>query len=375
MGRAGGRRRVGVDLTDDDHDWLFDPTRITRIDLSLDADAVATLSAERRFTRPRLEVRGDVTIDGQSVEDVEVQLRGGLGSFQRYADKPQWGLDFNALVPGRRFHGLEGLLLNNANEDPSYLADLAGMEVYRIAGSPYARVGYAQLFVNGEDNGLMVVVEPTDDRWLLRSFGVRDGNLYDGSYVVNGWAPYFLDVGEGRDTAFDLTEGEDVGGADIAPISEAVEDVRAGAPLSRVASLLNVDRLSAMLAAEWFIGNADGYGSFANNYRLWVPSNGRAWLAPWDMGSTFPEAGRDDAFWERPAGNLAELCFADAYCAADQQRRRDVLPAAIEAAGLPDALVAVRERIRTASEQDPFGVCDASRVRTAQDALLAWFGR
>ncbi len=302
---------------------------------------LGTLSAERRFARPRFEVRGDVTIDGESVEDVGIQLRGGLGSFQRYADKPQWALDFNALVPGRRFHGLEGLLLNNANEDPSYLADLAGMEVYRIAGSPYARVGYAQLFVNGEDKGLMVVVEPTDDRWLVRSFGGREGNLYDGTYVFNGWSPYFLDVGEGRDAAFDLKEGEDVGSADIAAISAAVEAVRAGAPLSRVASVVDLERLSAMLAAEWFIG----------------------------------AAGRDDAFWDRPTGNLADLCFAEADCAADQQRRRDVLPAAIEAAGLPDALVTVRERIRAAAEQDPLGVCDATRVASAQDALLAWFGR
>jgi spore coat protein CotH len=266
-------------------------------------------------------------------------------------------------------------MLNNANEDPSYLADLAGMQVYRIAGSPYARVGYAQLFVNGEDKGLMVVVEPTDDRWLVRTFGGRDGNFYDGTYVYNGWTPYFLDVGEGLDAAFDLKEGEDVGGADLAPISGAVEAARAGAPFAQVASVVDVDRLSAMLAAEWFIGNADGYGSFANNYRLWVPSRGRALLAPWDMGSTFPDEGRDEALWDSPAGNLAELCFADAECAADQQRRRDALPAAIEDAGLPDALVAARDRIRTAAEQDPRGVCDATRVATAQDALLAWFGR
>ncbi len=44
-------------------------------------------------------------------------------------------------TPGRRFHGLEGLLLNNANEDASTLADLAWLEVYRIAGFSYARVG------------------------------------------------------------------------------------------------------------------------------------------------------------------------------------------------------------------------------------------
>jgi hypothetical protein len=50
------------------------------------------------------------------------------------------------------------------------------------------------------------------------------------------------------------------------------------------------------------------------------------------------------------------------------------LPAAVEEAGLPDTLIAVRDRIRTAAEQDPLGIWDATRVATAQDALLARFG-
>lgn len=35
----------------------------------------------------------------------------------------------------------------------------------------------------------MVVVAPTEDRWLIRTFGGRDGNLYDGTCVYNGWSP------------------------------------------------------------------------------------------------------------------------------------------------------------------------------------------
>lgn len=363
------------DLTDDDNDWLFDPTHVSRIDLALDDDAVAALSAERLFSRPRLEVRGNVTIDGQLLADVGVQLRGGLGSFQRWDGKPQWGLDFNLFREDQRFHGLEGLALNNADEDPSYLKDLAGMEVYRLAGSPYARVGYAQLFVNDVDKGLMIVVEPTDDRWMRRSFGRADGNLYDGTYAFNGWTPYFLDVGDGRDEAFDLLEGEDVGSADIGVVSAAVEATRTDGALSRISALVDLPTLSAMLAAEWFIGNADGYGSFANNYRLYLPTGSRAVLAPWDMGATFPPEGRDDTLWERPNGNLADLCFADAACAADQRARRDALTDAVATSPLPDTLVAVREHIRAAAEGDPVGVCDAARVSEAQDGVLAWFGR
>jgi spore coat protein CotH len=275
----------------------------------------------------------------------------------------------------QRFHGLEGLALNNADEDPSYLKDLAGMEVYRLAGSPYARVGYAQLFVNGLDKGLMLVVEPTDDRWMRRSFGRTDGNLYDGTYAFNGWTPYFLDVGDGRDEAFDLLEGEDVGAADIGVLSAAVEATREDGDLARVSALLDVHALSALLAAEWFIGNADGYGSYSNNYRLYLPSGGRAVLAPWDMGATFPPDGRDDTLWERPNGNLAELCSLDPACGADQDARRDALVETVAASDLPDTLVAVRAHIRAAAEGDPVGVCDAARVAEAQEGLLAWFNR
>lgn len=84
-----------------------------------------------------------------------------------------------------------------------------------------------------------------------------------------------------------------------------------------------------------------------------MPSQVRAWLAPWDMGSTFPGAGRDEAFWDSTAANLAKFCFADADCTDGQQRRRDALPAAVEEARLPDVLVTARERTASRPSRPP----------------------
>ena len=86
-------------------------------------------------------------------------------------------------------------------------------------GIPTSRTGYAQLFVNGEDYGLYLVVESQDDRWLKRNFEDRSGNLYDGKYVYSGYWPTIVDFGKGLDHWFDLEEGEDVDFEDIGTIS------------------------------------------------------------------------------------------------------------------------------------------------------------
>lgn len=132
-------------------------------------------------------------------------------------------------------------------------------------------------------------------------------------------------------------------------------------------------RLHATLAAEWYLGNADGCGSFSNNNRLYLPPDGPAVLTPWDMGSAFPEEGRDEALWDEPAGNLAALCFADADCLREQEARRAGLEETVREAGLAEGAAAVRTRIRTAAERDPWGACDPDAVQSAQARVLEWF--
>ena len=358
----------------DDAAWLFDPLHHTsRIDLTLDADAVEILRAERPFAEARFEVPGHATIDGEEVGAVGLRLRGGLGSFQRFDKKPEWRIDFNEVQEGRRFYGLEALDLNNADEDPSYLADVAGMAVYALAGSPTPRVGYAQLFVNGEDKGLYILVEDLDDRWLKRAFGEDDGNLYDGSYRFNTQDLIFLDLGEDQEELFDLEEGTDVNGADLRPLSRGLRAVDEGAPFAHLADRLDLDAFHALLAAERVTGNEDGYATFRNNYRIYLPPNeAPAVFLPWDMGATFPADGFNARRWDPPKGNLAAACLADRPCAAAHREAVSALRLALDDSGLRVLIAAIADRIGPAAAGDPWGTCDPAAVRAAQRDLLDW---
>lgn len=139
---------------------------VTRIDLEIGPDSEEILLTERRLSSVRNKVRAQVSIDGEEVGTVGVRLRGHLGGFQRYTRKPKWKLDFN-VYSGERFHGLEALALNNGGQT-AFVTERLVHQAFAHLGLRASRLGYAQLFVNGEDYGLQVVLEPQDDRWLKR---------------------------------------------------------------------------------------------------------------------------------------------------------------------------------------------------------------
>ena len=310
-----------------DDGFIFSSERINRIDLEIGDDALEILASQRLLSYPRDKVRAEGMIDGEPLAEVGVRLRGGLGSFTPFDTKPKLEIDLN-LFTGDRFHGLESLSLNSMSEDCSGLVEAVGFAAYGKMGIPTSRTGYAQLFVNGEDYGLYLVVESQDDRWLKRNFEDRSGNLYDGKYVYSGYWPTIVDFGKGLDHWFDLEEGEDVDFEDIGTISREVKRAENSGQLSsEMWSLVDWEALMAFLLVEEWIINEDGYAQGPNNYRVYFDPNGPMVVIPWDLDSAFPirfdedgenlavrvtEAEMED--WREPEASLARVCHADPVC-------------------------------------------------------------
>lgn len=349
-------------------DFLFAADRINRIDIELAPDAEEILRSQRLYSLPRAEVRAAVTIDGELLPDVGVRLRGGLGSFQRLRRKPKLALDFNEFVDDRRFVGLEGLDLNNADEDCTYVREATAMAAYAIAGVPAPRVGYAHLFVNGEDKGLYVVIEPEDDRFLKRVSGTKDGALYDGKYDLAGWGPRFLDFGEGNDRLFDLDEGDDPDRADLARISAGVVAARELGGLQSLAEDVDWPLVHRAWAVEGWTAGADAYFRGRNNVRYWFPDHGPLQMLPWDVDVTFRD--RDRRGWDEPAGNLAEICLADADCREQLADAADAVADAIDASDLRSRVDAWLDLTELGAMTDRFARCDDDEPERAK--LRAW---
>jgi len=103
--------------------------------LELTPDAIACLKRQ-----PREYVTATVT-EGTNVHlQVGVHLKGAVGSFRPVDDKPSLTLDFSRFESGGKFYGLRKIHLNNSVEDPSFVNEIIGSELFRAAGVPAPRL-------------------------------------------------------------------------------------------------------------------------------------------------------------------------------------------------------------------------------------------
>lgn len=324
------------------------------------------------LNRPYDYVAADVTIDGWTFRSVGVRLRGKLGSFRDLHGKPKWKLSFDRFVPGRTFGPFEALALNNEVVDCSYLREPIGYALFRHLGLPASRTAYARVTVNDEDYGLYVALEYPDETFLDRNWPDGDGNLYDGKYLYWNDGSYALaDFTPELVGNFQLEEGDDVQGADVVAISDALG--AEGSFAQRLEHLVDVERFHRVLAGEQWIGQLDGYGLNRNNYRVYFdPEDGRAELLPTDFDYAFYPSGTWGVGWEAPVGALAVDCWADADCnAAHGDAVADVV-ASVDTPALVEQVDAWMALIEDDALDDPRRECDASSVIPDQRYLRSW---
>src|SRR5206468_647386 len=108
---------------------LFADNQVLRLRLELRPEDMQSLREEnRRYVRSTIRAGDDV------YREVGIHLKGATGSFHGLDDKPGLTLDFGRFTNGQRFQGLRKIHLNNSVEDPSYLNEKIGSELFRAAG-------------------------------------------------------------------------------------------------------------------------------------------------------------------------------------------------------------------------------------------------
>jgi len=361
----------GVGDMDDDLDsWIFSDTVVHRIDITLPQRSVDAIWASPYDSAP-----GDVTFDDEPVPDIGVRLRGKIGSFRDLNGKPKFELTFNEFVQDQRFYGLESINLNNEVVDCSFMKEALGYRVFKLAGVPAERTGFARVTVNGADYGLYVLVEDPDDRFLKRTYPLPDGNLYDGKYVwYGGWNYILLDFNSGVDDYFQLEEGTDVGLADIYGVSAAIASSAGSGAFERgMSAVLDWDEYHRELAVEQWIGHNDGYALNQNNYRVYFdPTDGKAEIVPWDLDYAFLHDSDWGMNWATPRGQIAAWCFRDRTCTASSKAAMADVVAAIDPEALLTWFNSTAEVIRSDAMADPRKECSSGSVAPNQDALRAW---
>lgn len=225
--------------------------------------------------------RAEIRIDGVLVSQVGVRKKGFIGSV--VSTRPSLKVKFDEYVRGQSFTGLEGLTLNNNNQDQALLQQFLAYDLYTRAGVPAPQASFARVRVNGEDLGIYTRVETIDKAFLRRVFGNDNGVLYE------GYAGDFI-----GDRSSQIVEKRGARDQDRGVVGRLTEVLSAAGPLAlaRVDALVDLDSFIRMWAVESLIGHWDSYSGNRNNFYLYVhPSTRKLHFIPWGADAVFEDPG------------------------------------------------------------------------------------
>lgn len=236
----------------------------------------------------------DVTVDGETVLGVGLRYKGN-GTFiegQQFGRLP-FKIDFNEYDDDLKFRGLTKINFNNNASDPSLLREALSYEMFREAGIPCSRIGFARLTltVTGEFEdkslGLYTVVEQVDKRFLKDRYGSADGLLLKPSTfgvfrdLGDDWKEYEI----GYVPKTDPTEQQKQRVIEFAKLLQHADDEKFN---SQLEDYLDVDQFLRFLAVNVLLCNLDSFlGGSQNHYIYLEPESNKFQFLPWDMDHSF----------------------------------------------------------------------------------------
>jgi spore coat protein H len=268
---------------------LFKPGfKLPIIQIQVDDDNLRLLNKE-----PKKYVRCTVRIEGKTYRDVAIHLKGAVGSFRNWNDKPALTLNLDKFVHDQNFMGLDKFHLNNSVQDGSYMNELTSSLMAQALGVPTARTTHAIVELNGRKAGLYVLKEGYNSTFIKHNFpnGTK-GNLYDGGFCQD------------IDANLKLDHGEDIKWEDLKPLRVACNTKGdASKRYEAVEKLVDVDAFVRDAALQIFIGDWDGYMRNRNNYRVYIPTGAKAIFIPHGMDQEFQNP--NDGLWHGWGGMVA----------------------------------------------------------------------
>lgn len=269
---------------------FFASAPVLKIEIQLEPENRESLRHD-----PREYVPATLLISGrnQRWSNIGIKLKGAAGSFREIDDRPGFTINLGKFGGEKRLHGLKRFHLNNGVQDDSRLSEWLGYEVFTAAGYPAPRVAHAIVTLDGELLGLYVFRESFDKRFLLRTIGATNGNLYDGGFCQDIDRELEKDSGTGPDDHRDLKRLVDACSS-FDPEHTA-----------KLVSLINIDAFVDFMALEAMVGHWDGYSQNRNNFRLWCSEDlGQSLFFPHGMDQLFNDA--DASILQHPSAIVAK---------------------------------------------------------------------
>jgi spore coat protein CotH len=278
-------------------DDLFDPSVLHDIQLTMkqsDWDTLQETYLDDTYYRADMKWREVV------VPQVGLRSR---GSGSRNPRKPGLKVDFGRYLDQTAF-GMKSLVLANAIQDPSMLAQRIGLGMFARMGMPAPRVVHARVFVNRDYIGLYQLIEPIDKTFLARVFGQdANGKTENGGYLYEyhwkdayPWDYLGSDLRLYAEHFEAKTHESDPPAVLYGPLEDlfrTLNDVRDSQFEREVGEWLDLRQFVRHLAVENFLAEHDGFLGYwgPNNFYLYrFQGRKLSQLLPWD---------KDQVFWAR----------------------------------------------------------------------------
>jgi hypothetical protein len=238
-------------------------------------------------------VPATMIFEGQRYEGAAVRFKGDYNTLGRCFEggepicpKLSIKVSFNEYGPGR-FAGLRKLIFNSSVLDPSLMREVLAYRLFRQMGIWAPRASHAQVTVNGEWQGVFVLVEYIDKEFIQERWDLDEGNLYK---TVWPWYdssdPYIRTLRTNKDIP-------DV--SDMLAFKSLLDATSDASFATDIANTLDTHYMARYLVVDQVIVNNDGprmiycYGgehsqNCGNHNYYWYHEPGAIFhLIPWDL--------------------------------------------------------------------------------------------
>ena len=302
---------------------FFDVRRVWNIELSLSAKAWEELQPQSiqqpsavqpwsRFLAPEGErngvaaarggiefdyVHADLAINGHKFADVGLRYKGNGTFLNANGDKKPLKVQLDRYVRDQRMGGITTLNLQNSVTDASFMNEALAYRLYRDAGVPSPRTGYARvsLSINGETPvylGLYSISEGIEPEFFAGRNVPPGGAILKPSLQV----PFTLigedwsDYRQAYDPKTDLTRAQKQRVIEFSRLVSNADDAEFG---KRLPGYLDIDQFARYFAVLAWLGNTDSLLRMGQNYYVYMrPNDQRLIFLPWDQDGSFGNFGR-----------------------------------------------------------------------------------
>jgi len=233
-------------------------------------------------------IADSVLIDGIADQNVGIKYKGN-SSYNINNVKNPLNIKLDYLNNGQSIDGYNVLKLSNGFKDPTFVREVLSYEIAREY-MPSSKATYANVYINGNWNGIYTCIQSVDDDFTNEHFYERKGPFFKAdntNITVSGCPPgplgilsYYTDTNCYK-RAYEIQSTNDW--TQLGNFLDTLNN-----HFTEIETVMDIDRALWMMAFENLTVCLDGpINAIPHNYYLFKDNNGRFSPILWDMNQAF----------------------------------------------------------------------------------------